>query len=151
MTTDTIKTSLVINKLTKAQYDSIPSYSDTELYLITDDTASSGESSGNGVTVEELWHGQLSFSADGELTLNANWTDYQFLIFCAHSSSVSAYTEALISCSSFTGSNVLLTFGYGTGNTLGVIEAWSGGNNLIYTMMVNGSGGWDLFMILGVK
>jgi len=40
MATDTIVNNLVINKLTKAQYDAIDNPSDTELYLVPDEVDS---------------------------------------------------------------------------------------------------------------
>ena len=43
MATDTIVSNLIINKLTKAQYDAIASPSDTELYLVPDEGGSGEE------------------------------------------------------------------------------------------------------------
>lgn len=51
MATDTAVNSLIINKLTKAQYDAIQSKSDTELYLVPDEVDSTPTSgSENPVT-----------------------------------------------------------------------------------------------------
>ena len=51
-TTDTKTSSLIINKLTKAQYDSIADPQDTELYFISDDDTGSG-----GISETTLWTG----------------------------------------------------------------------------------------------
>lgn len=54
-TTDVKTSSLIINKLTKAQYDSIADPQDTQLYFISDDDTGSG-----GISETTLWTGVQS-------------------------------------------------------------------------------------------
>lgn len=70
-TTDTQVSELIINKLTKAQYDSILNPSDTELYLVPDEVDSAPTSgSDNCVTSGGVYSALTNkVDADDEFTI----------------------------------------------------------------------------------
>lgn len=53
MPTDIIISNLVINKLTKAQYEAIETPNENELYLVPDDRITYRQSTGNTITIGE--------------------------------------------------------------------------------------------------
>lgn len=78
--TDMITPTLVINKLTKAQYETIPNPSDTELYLVPDDdlrehrsyyTTGTATVDGETVDVDIMYEG---VAPEGSLETDAVWT-----------------------------------------------------------------------------
>lgn len=93
-TTDVKTNSLIVNKLTKAQYDGIANPNDTELYFITDDDAGS-----SGMTVDTLWSGS---SAGGmgmselSLTLSQNPSNYKFLAIQVNDYNGNYYTFIML-------------------------------------------------------
>lgn len=80
MPTDTITPTLVINKLTKAQYEGITNPSDTELYLVPDDdlrehrsyyTTGTATVDGETVDVDIMYEG---VAPEGSVETDAVWT-----------------------------------------------------------------------------
>ena len=78
-TTDVKTSSLIINKLTKAQYDSIADPQDTELYFISDDDTGSG-----GISETTLWTGVQSCQMGmpwTSITLSQSIKNYSLIAF----------------------------------------------------------------------
>ena len=155
MPTDITVNNLVINKLTKAQYEAIQNPSETELYLVPDEIDTTPTSGSDNLVSSDGVYTALSGKADKTVVVNAATLPaslepnkvYQMgtltgsVTIPAFAAVASGDTEVKIWCFTFNTSTTAPTITWPAG-----ITAWSGGS----APTINASKSYEVTVMDGI-